>query len=528
MVDAHLPPEDPVQVGQVLDGRYRIEAIIGTGGMGRVYRAEHTGLCRAVAIKVLHADLGRNREAVTRFQREALASGRLDHQNIVGVSDFGVLDGIGCFLVMEALDGEPLGTRIDRDKRVPWREALVILKGVLSGLHHAHDRGVVHRDIKPDNIFLAKKDGVDVIKILDFGIAKLYAGTVDDPATTRAGITVGTPAYLSPEQAVGGDITPASDLYSTTCVLFEMLAGKTPFDGRDPLAMLTSHVSRQPPTLSEAAPDLALPPGLEAMVAKGLAKPIRDRFESAAEYLAAVQAILDGGAAKGSQPAVTVPTFDTLTPATVDPDATVSLAPKPAAATPSPMRVASLSDFGDPVPKKWVILGLVALAVTALAGITVAITSGHAADQAAPGSDPVGSAGSGSAGSGSAAKRAQPKDAPVEAPQTAQTAHTIAPPTEPPPPPAGSDDDDEDVRYQKLVKQLHHGATCEERRGAIEKLVELGDPRAIDELKRARHDIHERYMGLKHEDWNYCLTKDADAAVKTMTDPPPPLPPATK
>src|SRR5207249_5800902 len=119
-----------------------------------------------------------------------------------------------------------------------------------------------HRDIKPDNVFLAKKDGDTVVKILDFGIAKLYAGNVDDPATTRAGLTVGTPAYLSPEQAVGGAITPASDLYSTSVVLFEMLTGKVPFDEQDPIAMLTAHVSRDAPTFQELAPDLDVPPAL--------------------------------------------------------------------------------------------------------------------------------------------------------------------------------------------------------------------------------------------------------------------------
>src|SRR4051812_41092747 len=115
-------PDDHIQIGSVLDSRYRIDAVIGSGGMGRVYRAEHTALGRTVAIKVLHADLGRNKEAVTRFQREALASGRLDHTNIVGVSDFGVLDDGACFLVMEALEGESLGARLDRDKMVPWQE----------------------------------------------------------------------------------------------------------------------------------------------------------------------------------------------------------------------------------------------------------------------------------------------------------------------------------------------------------------------------------------------------------------------
>src|SRR5262245_20632111 len=147
-----------VTVGTILDGRYRVDAVLGTGGMGRVYKAEHVGIGRIVAIKVLHSRLGGSKEASQRFQREALASGRLDHPNIVGVSDFGVLEDGALYLVMEALEGEPLGDRLARDKRIPWAEALTIIRGVLAGLKHAHDKGVVHRDIKPDNVFLAIKD----------------------------------------------------------------------------------------------------------------------------------------------------------------------------------------------------------------------------------------------------------------------------------------------------------------------------------------------------------------------------------
>src|SRR5512138_444498 len=295
-----------IAIGSVLDGRYRIDAVLGSGGMGRVYRGEHTGIGRAVAIKVLHTDLSRNREAAQRFQREALASGRLDHPNIVGVSDFGVLDDGACFLVMEALEGESLGDRLSRDKRIPWHESLLILKGVLAGLKHAHDRGVVHRDIKPDNIFLARKDGELVVKILDFGIAKLYSGDSNDPASTRAGLTVGTPAYLSPEQAVGGEIKPASDIYSTTIVLVEMLTGRPPFEDKDPLAMLGAHVSRPPPALVDLLPELApeLPGGLEDLVQRGLMKIANERIASAADYIAWIDAIVSAApaTAAGSAP----------------------------------------------------------------------------------------------------------------------------------------------------------------------------------------------------------------------------------
>src|SRR5689334_25068312 len=134
--------DDPFAIGSVLDDRYRIEAVLGTGGMGRVYRAEHTKIGKSVAIKVLHSDLTRNREASQRFQREAIASGRLDHPNIVGVSDFGVLDDGACYLVMEMLEGESLGERMLRERRIAWAASVGILRGVLRGVQHAHERGV--------------------------------------------------------------------------------------------------------------------------------------------------------------------------------------------------------------------------------------------------------------------------------------------------------------------------------------------------------------------------------------------------
>lgn len=285
------PPEERLQLGSVLDGRYRVDSLVGIGGMGSVYRSEHVGIGRPVAIKVLHADFIGNREASSRFQREALASGRLDHPNIVGVSDFGLLDDGGCYLVMELLEGETLGSRLERE-RIPWRDAVGILRGVLRGLRHAHDRGVVHRDIKPDNVFLAVKDGDPITKILDFGIAKLFAGVVDDPAATRTGITVGTPAYLSPEQAVGGEITPASDLYSTTVLFFEMLTGRPPFDDQDPMAILGAHVGRPPPRARDLAPELELPDELEEILQRGLAKTPVGRFTDANEYLRALALLL--------------------------------------------------------------------------------------------------------------------------------------------------------------------------------------------------------------------------------------------
>ena len=517
-------PDERLSIGTVLDGRYRIDAVLGTGGMGRVYRGEHTGIGRAVAIKVLHADLNRNREAAQRFQREAIASGRLDHPNIVGVSDFGVLDDGACFLVMEALEGESLGARLEREKRIPWREALAILRGVLAGLHHAHERGVVHRDIKPDNIFLARKHDELVVKILDFGIAKLYAGTADDPASTRAGLTVGTPAYLSPEQAVGGEIKPASDIYSTSIVLFEMLVGRAPFEDTDPLAMLGAHVGRTPPALHELAPDLTLPPGIEEMVQHGLVKTSADRIPSATDYIERIDAILAGSTATGSAPVI-IPAIDSSRiPGTLGELAAAaapSLTLPTQAEPPRAARMVSLADAPD-VPKKyWVIGILVLLAGLVLAVVLLASRGKKTDSDDKPGDKPI--------------DKPIDKPRPVDRPKKVQA----APPKPPPPevakpetvkPPEPPEDPINSAPYGVAVQELSKGKTCPARKAALARLVELDDPKAIPFIKKAKYRMYGGVLGIGEKNANECLAYDVDPAVKQLSRnvPPPAKKPAPK
>jgi len=393
--------DDQFEIGSVLDHRYRIEAVLGSGGMGRVYRAEHTKIGKSVAIKVLHADLTRNREASQRFRREVIALGKLDHPNIVGVSDSGQLENGACFLVMEVLEGESLGDRLAREHRIHWVEALDILRGMLFGLRHAHERGVVHRDVKPDNIYLAHKDGEPVIKILDFGIAKLFAGHTDDPASTRAGLTVGTPAYLSPEQAVGGEISPASDLYSASIVLYEMLAGRAPFEDKDPLAMLGAHVSRPPPRFAVIAPGVDVPPQLEGIIQHGLRKTAAERISTANEYLALIDAFSPPlhpyprsatapveALAESSAPTVRPEGPATPLPAAPAPSSPATSSPAtplPAAALPAPqlsvemaqlpraVRAVSLGEIGEPIPLTWIVRSGVVIGLGIIAAIALAI-----------------------------------------------------------------------------------------------------------------------------------------------------------
>lgn len=312
------PTADPLEpdqrVGTTIDGRYRLTELIGQGGMGAVYRGEHTTIRRPVAVKLLHSQLVQVPELARRFEREAYAVGRIDHPNCVNVSDFGRLADGSLFLVMEYLEGETLGDRLDRDGRLPPERALRVLRHVVSGLGHAHRAGIVHRDVKPDNVILVEHGGdPDFAKVLDFGIAKVIGATDGhhDDKLTAAGIAFGTPTYLSPEQAVGDEAGPAADLYSATVMFYEMLTGKPPFHSADKLELLAMHASKEPPPLWERLPQVALPAEVEDLIASGLAKRPARRFPDADTYLTAIDRAIT---ALGSTPPPRALTGDPFTP----------------------------------------------------------------------------------------------------------------------------------------------------------------------------------------------------------------------
>ncbi len=270
-------------VGRTVQGRYRIDALLGMGGMGGVFRAHHLGLGRDVALKVLHAGVRASEIATARFQREARSASRLDHPNCVRVTDFGELEDGTKFLVMQLLSGEELRSRLDR----PFdpREAIDVALQILAGLAHAHAQGVVHRDLKPENVLLVQeRDGARRVKLVDFGIAKLIEGDDADPKLTRTGMLFGTPRYMSPEQAGGGKVDARTDLYAVGLLLYEMLAGHAPFAADDVASLMRMHVLVPPPPLPER-----VPPTLAAVVMRLLAKARADRFADAHETIAALE-----------------------------------------------------------------------------------------------------------------------------------------------------------------------------------------------------------------------------------------------
>jgi serine/threonine protein kinase len=283
---AEFPHTDPAPwepralVGTTLDGRYELTAHLATGGMGAVFRARHVPLRKDVAVKVMRPDLTAAKDLVERFRQEAEIAARLEHENIVRVTDFGRSPEGYLFLVMELLEGESLFERLRREMLLPPEEAVPIFWQICSALEAAHALNVVHRDLKPENVFIARlADGREIVKLLDFGIAKFLEPT--SSSSTAAGMVVGTPEYLSPEQAVGGNVDGRADLYSVGIIAWRTLVGRHPFLPNEPRALIMAHALQALPPITNERPELAVFPGLVAAVARACAKELTERHPNA-------------------------------------------------------------------------------------------------------------------------------------------------------------------------------------------------------------------------------------------------------
>ncbi len=292
-MDYKLPP-DP-RVGTVLSGRYRIDALIGEGGMGKVYAAEHVAMHKRLALKVLHRELSVVPELVTRFEREAMAAANIDHANIASATDFGKLEDDSVFIALELVEGRCLRDVIAAGP-IPIRRALGIARQIASALAAAHALSIVHRDLKPENVMLVERNSdPDFVKVLDFGVAKVpigEAGGAGPGVLTRIGTVFGTPEYIPPEQALGQPSDGRADLYSLGVMLYEMLTGVRPFTSTSKVNLVGMHLSEPPPKIEDRAPGLGVPDALETLVARLLKKSASDRPQRAEDVIKAIDDIL--------------------------------------------------------------------------------------------------------------------------------------------------------------------------------------------------------------------------------------------
>ena len=269
-------------LGRVIDGRYRVQGRLGTGGMGVVYRVEHLHLGKTAAMKVLAPDTAAKSEAVRRFRLEAQSVSKLNHPNIVQTFDFGQADG-ALYLVMEFIKGDDLASLLKRDGPWSFARAARFFIQVCSGLTEAHEAGIIHRDLKPENLMVVHRRDGEHAKVLDFGLAKLRERDAEARAISSGGQVIGTPYYMAPEQVRGEDLDARADLYSLGATLYRVLTGEPPFDAPSPMSVLSKHLTDEVVPPRDRAPGRALPPDADRIVLRAMAKAVEDRYASAAE-----------------------------------------------------------------------------------------------------------------------------------------------------------------------------------------------------------------------------------------------------
>jgi serine/threonine-protein kinase len=356
---------DPL-IGAVISERYRLLERVGEGGMGAVYRGEHVTLRKRVAVKFLHAELSRIADVVARFEREAIAAANLEHPNVVAAHDFGKTKDGQFYLVMEFVEGGSLRDLLDKEGRLAPARAVQIARHIAAALQRAHALEIVHRDLKPENVVLVERDGdKEFAKVIDFGIAKVAGGRLDDGGKplTQAGMVFGTPDYMAPEQALGGKLDHRADLYAFGIMVYEMLVGERPFTGDDVMAVLGQHMTQPPPSASQKAPPGVLPLAVDGVLARMLAKSPSERFDSANEFVHALESALG---------LPTVPVGGTYPPGLLVP---------PAIATPP---------FGIAAPPPSTITGSTpAISVASVPAAVGSTTGNHAAVTSPPASIPL-------------------------------------------------------------------------------------------------------------------------------------------
>lgn len=273
-------------IGTQIAKKYRIVERLGRGAMGTVYKAEHSYMNRLVALKVLHEHLANDEESIRRFSGEARTASKLSHPHAVTLYDFGI-DGARPYLVMKYVQGETLKSLLAREKPLTLERACLFLKQICGALQQAHSLGIIHRDLKPENIMVTQRsDGTEWLEVLDFGIAKVLhrEDEANSSVVTQTGVVIGTPQYMSPEQALGKQLDHTADIYSIGVIAYEMLSGTVPFRSKSMMEMLMQQINDPPEPLRQRAPDLSIPKSLDAVVLRALEKEGEKRFLSAEEF----------------------------------------------------------------------------------------------------------------------------------------------------------------------------------------------------------------------------------------------------
>jgi serine/threonine-protein kinase len=289
-VDRRLSDSNQAWLGKIVDGRYRVLDVIGRGGMGVVYRVEHLRMGKIAAMKVLHRDLAQDPDIIARFEREAAAVSKLHHPHTVQVFDFGNAQG-ALYLIMELVRGQDLARIIDRDGPMPWARAAPLLAQVCGALQEAHELGIVHRDLKPENVLITRTTGGrDYAKVLDFGLAKLDQIGAPKRETERQAI-VGTPYFMAPEQIRGDEVDARTDIYSFGALMFELLTGEHLYTGSTAVGVMTKHLTAEPDAPSMRVPNMGIPPAVDHLCRKALAREADARWQTAAELAEAIEEV---------------------------------------------------------------------------------------------------------------------------------------------------------------------------------------------------------------------------------------------
>ena len=524
--------------GRVVDGRYRVESLLGEGGMGAVFKAEHIKLGKTVALKVIHPEFAGDGEMAERFVREAMAAAQLEHPHVATATDYGTLTEGGAYLVMQFVEGESLRTLLDREGTLSWKRSAEIIAQVADALSTAHKRGIVHRDLKPDNIMLQPSDDGSLhVKVLDFGIARVATdakgGALGKPLT-QMGTVIGTPGYMAPEQALGEPIDHRVDIYALGLLLYEMVTGTRVLDNHDLTAMVTRQLTEPIPPLASVA---SVPTGLDQLVGSMLQVEREDRPENAAvvrERLrelvleAKLEAVTSGG-----QPTEPKPQPKPGLSALADTAPAGRRAPRPKTAETTAGAPTIPIHGPSPWLVKLVIAGLIAAVLT---GVGVYWALDRADHPTATSSEPAPS---------------EPS-APLTVPAEPATAEPAPEPRAPEPVPATAAaapaatiprsiadafadlnlSEDEQTRHRASAAVLDHepraevpevvlqlaelerATRCTARRRRIEALAELGSPQALPALERL--DATPRDTCRRGRDCHACLRDALSSALETL------------